>query len=848
VHEIFLVKTLPHLPPLFFKKGGISVSSDSYSLEIEKYLSSSYFLKKSDITFRNLQQYLQDKNFLRTTKLEEKKEFSIKGDIINLWPIGYEHPIRLEFFGEEVESIYLYDEIYGKKIKDIEGLILSDYLPENKFDNESIKVNNPEFSPTADLLKIIFTNSLHQLEHKENFRIIDTDFDYPQLFWSNIKLLENEVKRLTELDYTVLLKTNHSENLPLNLRSFTFPSKDLDLSLFNNESKFKDVLLGNELAEMPLPAGFVSSKLKYAMITDREIFGSIYLTRYSEKNTKSSLKTTRIKSLLRQLEGSIEIGDFVVHEDYGVAKYAGLRQEEVDSVMNDYLLLEYDKGDELYVPLSQVVKITKYIGNEGIEPQLTRLGRASWENLKSKIKTATRLIAKDLIEHYAKRELSNAVAVKSEDSKDYLEFVNEFPYVETEDQIRTINEVISDLENTKPMNRLVVGDVGFGKTEVILRAAFKVVENGGQVAILAPTTLLTSQHFSVFKSRFKNYPAEVKLLSRFNTDKENKEIIRSLNEGKVDIIIGTHRLLSTDVSFKNLQLLVVDEEQRFGVKQKEKIKKLNYGVHVLYVSATPIPRTLGMTLSSIQDISIITTAPQNRKPIKTELLKHDWVKVVTAIQKEIQRNGQIFFLHNEIRSIAAIKRKLEELLPGIKIVVAHGQMKANELDLIMTEFYEKKFDILLSTTIIENGLDLPNVNTIIINNAERFGLSQLYQLRGRVGRGNVQAYCYLLYKGRDTKPSENDLQVDVTADLKTKKSKRPKKYIERLETLVDNQDLGSGFRIASKDLEIRGSGSFLGEKQHGHIAGVGYALYVEMLSEEMEKLKELNQLSINNVQ
>jgi len=506
--------------------------------------------------------------------------------------------------------------------------------------------------------------------------------------------------------------------------------------------------------------------------------------------------------------------------------------------MFDYLLLKYDKEDELYVPIHQIDKITRYIGPENIEPKLTRLGKTSWEVLKRKVKKSTQLLARELVEHYAKRELAKAKAIRSEDSEDYIEFANQFEFKETEDQIRAVNEIVNDLSKTIPMNRLLVGDVGFGKTEVMMRAAFKIAEIGGQIAILAPTTILAAQHFKVLKKRFENFPIEIGLLSRFNTTSKNKEIVKSLNENQIDIVIGTHRLLSNDVKFKKLQLLIVDEEQRFGVKQKEKIKKLNYGTHVLSVSATPIPRTFGRALSSIQDLSIITTPPVGRKSIITEIIKDNWNKVTKAIADEVSRGGQVYFLHNEVRTIQTIMKKLQLLLPGIKFITAHGQLSSKELERIMNAFFLQKYDVLICTTIIENGLDIKNVNTMVVNKANKFGLSQLYQLRGRIGRGMKQAYCYFLYEGKSFEQEKLDLNPDPkSSDYLIKKKLKPKKYLERLQTLVDNQELGAGFKVASKDLEIRGAGNLLGGEQSGHITSIGYALYINILAQEVEKRK-----------
>lgn len=815
--RIHIIKTLPHLSKLYIPKNEISGYSYIYSIDIVNFLDNLQAFSLSDIKFSTLKKLLETQNYTRTETITDKLDFTVKGDIVTFWPIGYEHPVRIEFFGEEIERFYTIDELYNTKLYDQKFLILSNTIVEDKTERDSIQLNIPHNISSTKITKLITLSNLRDIANQDNFEIINLDFTLPQLFYSKFDLLKREIDTLKSNGYKVVIKTKNLNHLEDGLKKY--------INNFN-DIVFKEDFYSNiieNLKEIDLPGGFISSTLKLAVLTDREIFGSIYLTR-PEKTKKFS---NNIKKLLRQFEGSIEIGDYVVHKDYGIGIYSGLTQEKIDGEELEYLLIKYAKEDELYVPLNQIEKITKYIGPEGVEPRITRLGRISWENVKDKIKKSTTLLAKELVEHYAKRQIASAKPILKQESKEYLEFVHDFKFRETEDQLRATNEILSDLESDKPMDRLLVGDVGFGKTEVIMRAAFKVVENGGQVAVLSPTTVLTSQHYEVFTERFKNFPISIGFVSRFKSAKENSETIDKVNEGKIDILIGTHRILGNDVKFKNLQLIVVDEEQRFGVAQKEKIKNLNYSAHLLSVSATPIPRTLSMALSSIQSLSIITTPPVNRKAINTQIIKDDWEKVSKAIVYEVQRGGQVYFLHNEVQTIQSIKKKLETLAPGIKYVIAHGQMSPTELDRIMTEFYMQKYDCLIATTIIENGLDIPSVNTMIINKAHRFGLSQLYQLRGRVGRSGEQAYCYLLYEGKDL----------LHFNLEETKSNKNPLYLERLQTLVDNQDLGAGFRIASRDLEIRGAGDLLGDQQSGHISTIGYALYIEILAEAIERLR-----------
>ncbi len=855
--KVTIIKTLPHLAEFFGASSDLIISSPYFSQEVFNYIDSAEEIPISPdyaeassgkiIKYQELLQYIADYKYKRVEEVTERLEYSLKGDVLTMWPVGYKNPIRLEFFGDNVEKAYVIDYTFKKKINEISTLILG-YAPlADKSDVENISIQDRNsksedrkhaessnlLAQSTQLKKVIYTHSA--ISGLSNVEILNTDFVLPQLFYSNNELFDSEVERLKKGGYQVVI---NSESYDKKSRTFSIP----DASNYWIKSFFENVT-----KKLPA-AGFESKWFKISYFTDREIFGTIFLTR-PERTKKFN---GNIQKLLRQFEGNIEIGDYVVHEDYGIALYNGLKQEKVGDLEMEYLFLQYDGGDELLVPISQIEKITKFIGQEGSPPRLSKMGRRNWSEVKEKVKKSTGLLARELVEHFAKRELSKATPIPSEESDLFNKFVSEFKFTETEDQLRSTSEIIADLEKDVPMNRLLVGDVGFGKTEVMMRACFKVVESGGQVAVLAPTTVLTAQHFEVFKDRFKSFPIKIGFLSRFNTPQQNNKTIDELNAGKLDIVVGTHRILSSDVKFKNLQLVVVDEEQKFGVKQKEKIKQLNYGVHVLSVSATPIPRTLGMALSSIQDISIITTPPYERKSVITELVKDESInKITQAIMKEIDRGGQVFIIHNVVQTIQTLYQKFNSLLPGVKFTFAHGQMAPNELDRIMTEFYEKKHDVLIATTIIENGLDLPNVNTIVINQAQNFGLAQLYQLRGRVGRSAKQGYCYLIYKGKDLN-AQNDQSLwgdqldeeDMNKDeFKAKSSKlkaKKKSYVSRLESLIDNQDLGAGFRIASRDLEIRGAGNILGEQQSGHIASIGYALYMEILAEEVEKLKELS--------
>ena len=548
-----------------------------------------------------------------------------------------------------------------------------------------------------------------------------------------------------------------------------------------------------------------------------ESIGQLPVKIEDENSVKEILKK-RLKSqkLFSDLKG-LKPGDYLVHLDHGVAQFIGIE--------NNYYVLQYALGDKLYVPLGLERKLSRYVGF--VDPKISRLGSSLWQKTKKKIKEETEKLARELLEIYAKREIATRPPYLPEDEID-IQLKNTFPYEETPDQIQAIKEINQDLEKEEPMDRLVCGDVGFGKTEVALRATIKAVKSNYQVALLCPTTILASQHFQNFKARVGNLPIKIALLSRIQSKKEQKEIAVDLKSGKTDIVIGTHRLLSKDIEFKNLGLLIIDDEQRFGVRQKEKFKKLRTSLDVLSLSATPIPRTLYMALSSLKNVSLIQTPPPGRLAIKTIIapLKEETIK--KAIETEISREGQVYYLHNRVETIEGVKKSLEKLAKekstppagGWRIGIAHGQMEGKGLIRIMEEFQKKKIDVLVATTIIENGLDLPNVNTLIVADSTKLGLAQAYQIRGRIGRSHIQAYAYFLYPKRLTGLAK-----------------------ERLRALKEAEELGSGYRIAMKDLEIRGAGNILGKEQSGNINQVGLNLYCQMLSESIDKAKRISSSS-----
>ena len=552
--------------------------------------------------------------------------------------------------------------------------------------------------------------------------------------------------------------------------------------------------------------GFVWLDEHLAILTEDEVFG--------EKRRKT-IHRRRLLQSVRVVFEDLHKGDLIVHDDHGIGRYDGLEKLKVDGAANDFLLILYKDDDKLYLPVERMNVVRKYLGVEGMAPALDKLGGKSWEKVKERVKKSAEKIAGELLALYAERKVRKGHPFEPAD-KYFRDFEAAFPYEETEDQLRVIDEVFDDMAKPVSMDRLICGDVGYGKTEVALRAAYMAVNGGKQVAMLVPTTILAEQHYETFSKRFEKYPVSVACLSRFRSDKEQRSILEDLSAGKTDIIIGTHRLLQKDVAFKDLGLLIVDEEQRFGVKHKEKLKKIKNTVDVLVLTATPIPRTLHMSLAGVRDISLISTPPEERHPIITYVSEMDDRVVSDAIRRELKRNGQIFFVHNNIHSIWKMAGHLKELVPEAGIGVAHGRLNETELEEVMISFFRKKIDLLVCTAIIESGLDVPSANTILINRADRFGLAQIYQLRGRVGRSNEQAYAYLFI------PRESALTPDAK---------------KRLKVLMEYSDLGSGFQIAMRDLEIRGGGTILGASQSGHIAAVGYDMFLKLMEQAVSELK-----------
>jgi len=622
-------------------------------------------------------------------------------------------------------------------------------------------------------------------------------------FSKNFKVLDDNLRHYKDMKYHIILYTRNTtsmNNIKEELREQGF---SVNICLEEDVKLEAGVI---HLVKGNLNTGFEYPEIKLVVLSEQDIFAES-----SKKNRK--LRKTKGKKI--ESFTDLKLGDYVVHDQHGIGIYKGIEKITVENTVKDYIKIEYRDGGCLYISISQMDYIQKYIGSEGKAPKVNKLDTAEWKNTKQKVKKSVTDLAEKLVKLYAERQKVEGHAF-SQDNEWQVQFEDEFPYIETDDQLIAIDEIKKDMESTKVMDRLLCGDVGYGKTEVAIRAAFKSLQDGKQVAVLAPTTILVEQHFKTFAERMKDFPIKIEHLSRFRSAKEQKVSIKKMENGLSDLLIGTHRILSQDIKFKDLGLIVIDEEQRFGVLQKEKLKNIQKNVDVLSLSATPIPRTLHMSLSGIRDMSILEEAPRERQPIQTYVIEYEETLIKNAIYKEVGRGGQVYYLYNRVGSIYEAAEKLRTLMPEINIVHAHGQMNKRELEAIMEEFILGKIDVLVATSIIETGLDIPNVNTIIIHDADRMGLAQLYQLRGRVGRSSRIAYAYLMYK-----------KEKVLKDTAEK----------RLNAIKEFTELGSGFKIAMRDLEIRGAGNLLGSEQHGHMVTVGYDMYYKILDEAVRELK-----------
>ena len=814
-----------------------------------------------ELPFDTLLEQLTEMGFERERVVEEPGDMSVRGGIIDIFPYSRTIPIRIEFWGDEIESIREFDSVTQRSERQIATAVLLpqeishinkstgeddtptstliDFLPQDTilciFTPEKIssllkKASGIDTSDDETWLEVESKNTKKDASALEEF--YDHFKRFPKLSFTQLKPVEGQ----PVVDMKAIPQQTMHGNLKTLCQQLEFFSKGSKSNHQSNQSEFPGLSQTNSklffvcessthaerIAELfserdlsqfnisvfaaALHGGFSISSAQIAVFTDHEFYGRIRSLQKRRKYSRGGLTQRQLKSLSK--------GDYVVHVDHGIGVFKGLERIGMGNQERECLIIHYHGEDKLFVPLDKMDRVQKYTAKEAVAPRIHKLGSPDWEKLKNKTKKRMKDIADDLIKLYAARQEEKGFAY-SQDTHWQRELEASFPYEDTPDQAKAVEDVKVDMEKERPMDRLVCGDVGFGKTEVAIRAAFKAVQDKKQVAVLVPTTLLAQQHFSTFKERLQRIPVNIEVLSRFRTQAEQRKILQRLKEGDVDIIIGTHRLLSKDVEFKDLGLLVVDEEQQFGVRHKEKLKELRISVDILTLSATPIPRTLHMALMSVRDMSTITTPPRDRLPIHTEVAQFDNQLVRQAILREVHRGGQIFFVHNRVQSIYNTAALLEKLIPEVEIGIAHGQMKEHDLEEKILDFIDKKFHVLVSTMIIESGLDMPNVNTIMVNRAHRFGLAQLYQLRGRVGRSYQKAYCYLLVP-----PIEN-LSVEA---------------IKRLETIEEFTDLGSGFQIALRDLEIRGAGNLLGGEQSGMIDAVGFDLYSKILKEAMQEV------------
>ena len=793
---------------------------------------------------------LFDYQFQRVDFVTQPGEFSVRGGIVDVFSFSNDEPYRIEFFGDEVDSIRTFDIESQLSIKPIKKLQIIPNI-EHKLLNETrqgfleysgsktvvFAKNIPAFLAATDTLQEKATEAYNELStainhsRPEDLFCTSADFKSQLLDFSVVEFGSNPVLALkTEQQLKVQVSPQPSFNKQFN-RIIEDLNSNHDLGYQNyiccsntqQAQRFYDIFetmdteVHCNIIVLSLYQGFIDHDKKMVCYTDHQIF-----ERYHKFHLKNGF--TKKQSITLQELNKLEIGDYITHIDHGIGKFGGLQKIDVEGKKQEAIKLFYGERDVLYLSIHALHKITKFNGKDGKPPKVYKLGSKAWKVLKQKTKTRVKEIAFNLIKLYAKRKLETGFKYNPDTSMQ-LELEASFVFEDTPDQITATADIKSDMESDRPMDRLICGDVGFGKTEVALRAAFKAVDNGKQVAVLVPTTILAFQHAKTFKARLKEFPVSVDYINRFKTTKQRKETLEQLESGRLDIIIGTHQLVNKSVKFKDLGLLIVDEEQKFGVAVKEKLKTLKENVDVLTLTATPIPRTLQFSLMAARDLSVITTPPPNRFPIESIVIRLNEEVIRDAIQYEIQRSGQVYFIHNRIENIKEVAGLLQRLVPDAKIRVGHGQMEGRKLEQLMLDFMDGQFDVLVSTTIVESGLDVPNANTILINNANNFGLSDLHQMRGRVGRSNKKAFCYF-----------------ITPDYHAMTDEARK----RISALEQYTALGSGFNIAMKDLEIRGAGDLLGGEQSGFINDIGFETYQKILNEAIEELKETEFKSLYN--
>ncbi len=816
-----------------------------------------HYESDSTVDTEQLKNQLVALGYERVGQVEMPGQFSVRGGIVDIYCLTEENPWRIELWGDEIDSIRSFDPESQRSLENLEELTIYpavehigdkdmvsflDYFPEERtiiFLDEPNRLTEKGGAVEEEYrqsrmhreekgsrnLPENWLCSFEQLQKELNKRncISVCALEPKQAGWKVREKFYLEVKSISAYNnsFELLVKDLHQykkQGYRIALLSGSRTraerlAKDLQeegLAAFYGQDYDREICPGEIMVVYGhAKKGFEYPLIKFAVMTESDIFGQ-----EQKKKKKKNYSGSRIQDF-----AELSIGDFVVHEKHGLGIYRGIEKVEVDRIVKDYIKIEYRGGSNLYIPATQLDCLQKYSGADAAKaPKLNKLGTQEWNKTKSKVRGAVKNIAKELVELYAVRQEKEGY-VCGPDTVWQREFEEMFPYEETEDQLSAIEDAKRDMESTRIMDRLICGDVGYGKTEVALRAAFKEVQESRQVAYLAPTTILAQQIYNTFVQRMKEFPVRVELLCRFRTPAQQKKAIEDLKKGQVDVIIGTHRILSKDVQFKNLGLLIVDEEQRFGVTHKEKIKQLKKDVDVLTLTATPIPRTLHMSLIGIRDMSVLEEPPMDRMPIQTYVMEYDEETVREAINRELRRGGQVYYVYNRVTDIADVALRIAKLVPDARVDFAHGQMSERELENVMYSFVNGDIDVLVSTTIIETGLDISNVNTMIIHDSDRYGLSQLYQLRGRIGRSNRTAYAFLMYR--------KNVMLKETAE-------------KRLAAIREYTDLGSGFKIAMRDLELRGAGNLLGAQQHGHMNAVGYDLYCKMLNEAVKEAKGIH--------
>ncbi len=847
------------------------------------------------ISLETLKDSLLHLGYERTDMVEGRGQFAVRGGILDIFPLTTNHPVRVEFWGEEIDSIRFFEETSQRSIEPIKQISIfpveeflidhnkleeigNNILKENPTKQEDVEVIkhgnyfmkldrffNYFYKKTATLFDyisddtIIFLDEPARIKSKcqsiefENKEIIEQFLEKNKYVPGYVDAMSSFVEITTKLEekniiYMERMDTNtHAKRngYSFNCREVNFFRGSVDIFVqevqesyeegktiivlagtnskarsiatmllehkINAEFREKEKITFNENNLVQVTTGNLSEGFEYTEINLIIVAGESTVV----KEKKRSYKPSAFNEGKKVVFADLKAGDYVVHSTHGIGQYVGIHTLEVEGKKKDYIKIKYRDDDILYVPTNQLESIRKYIGSGDQAPKLNRMGSKEFAKTKAKVKESLKDIAKGLIELYASRQKQVGYQF-SKDTVWQTQFEEQFPYQETEDQLRCIEEVKQDMESPRPMDRLLCGDVGYGKTEVAIRAAFKAVMDGKQVAYLVPTTVLADQQYKTFVERMKEYPIRIAVLNRFKTKKEQNTILQKLKDGEMDIVIGTHRIVQKDIAFKDLGLLIIDEEHSFGVENKEWIKKMKNNVDVLTMTATPIPRTLHMSIVGIRDMSVIYEPPQNRRPIQTYVLEYDEEVIREAILKELEREGQIFYLYNRVEGIERKASELAKLVPEARIAYAHGKMTGRELENMMQDFIDKKIDLLLCTTILESGIDIPNANTIIIEDADRLGLAQLYQIRGRVGRSDRAAYAYITYR-------KNKILSDVSE--------------KRLKAIKEFTEFGSGFKIALRDLEIRGAGNILGPEQHGHMEAVGYEMYCKLLEESVKEIK-----------